>query len=92
MEQIVTYSRKKNYKFRCNPRQTYSIASALKSNEAENSKTTQTEPISTNEENSEGNNIYPITWEEFDKIAVSKVWLEFDAMIIRQHGLNIYIY
>ena len=68
-------------------------ASALKSNEVENSKTTQTEPISANEENSEEINIYPITWEEFDKIAVStsKVFAEFNAMLIRKYGNNIYI-
>ena len=70
-------------------------ASALKSNEAENSKTTQTEPISANEENSEEINIYPITWEEFDKIAVSTskvfVFAEFNAMLIRKYGNNIYI-
>jgi len=40
-------------------------ASVLESNEAENSKTAQTEPISANEENSEEINTYPITWVEF---------------------------
>ena len=70
-------------------------ASALKSNEAENSKTTQTEPISANEENSEEINIYPITWEEFDKIAY---WRKINFHLCGVHveenvkdGLNIYI-
>ena len=43
--------------------------SALKSNEAENSKTTQTEPISANDENSEDFNPRAITWDEFDIVA-----------------------
>ena len=43
-------------------------ASALKSNEAENSKTTQTEPISANEEETISA-VKLCSWEEFDIIA-----------------------
>eukprot|EP00617_Octactis_speculum_P026001 CAMPEP_0185745568 /NCGR_PEP_ID=MMETSP1174-20130828/3944_1 /TAXON_ID=35687 /ORGANISM="Dictyocha speculum, Strain CCMP1381" /LENGTH=346 /DNA_ID=CAMNT_0028419667 /DNA_START=32 /DNA_END=1072 /DNA_ORIENTATION=+ len=42
--------------------------SALKSNEAENSKTTQTEPISANDESSEEFNLRAVTWENMVKI------------------------
>ena len=66
--------------------------SALKSNEAENSKTTQTEPISANDENSEEFNPRAITWEEFDRIVVNKILRKCSLLMENvKDGLNIYI-
>ena len=70
--------------------------SALKSNEAEYSKTTQTEPISANEENSEENNPRAITWEEFDIIAsrlneMCHYPYNYDVLGVYVDEFNIYI-
>jgi len=72
-------------------------ASVLKSNEAENSKTTQTEPISANEENSEEINTYPITWKEFKdglNIYIGKMlfanYLHVEENV--KDGLNVYMW